>query len=484
MSKKASVKIVYAPEPPPGPLGTFSVMTIALGSQLGIGLISFLPLAISSMGTRAVIAMVSVILLTVIYSLPLFFVCSTARISAGVAGFVCAVTKNPYVIGVIQMTAFFLPLYMAIFGLGFAAYLGIIIPGINKVLAAAAIITVFYVFNMLGSKWMARLQNIMFQVLMIGLGVYIVVALIHGDFSRLAPSNPGFSVNGNQGLITGSFVLFAMSFGYNSITQLGRVAKDAKKNITHGYIICVAALLVLFTLMCVATSIVVPFSEIGDTLVPVAFGMFPPWLFYVWMIAVPGLLIATSINGFFSIVTESLDLSAVQGWLPHSWARTDKKGTKWILLTIIYVMAMIPVVTGWSLSDMASYFQFITFIAEMVGFYYLFKLPTKWKKYWEQSKFHVPNGVLYTTIVLAMLIKSAMLVIATTTMKPAYIVFTVCYIFVALIWIMFRLRTGKAQIVVGCWSDGINVADPDVVAASTGKPSKSCAAKMEAFELK
>ncbi|MDR1539654.1 MAG: hypothetical protein LBU32_16975 [Clostridiales bacterium] len=467
-SKKASVDVIFAQEPPPGPLGTFSVMAIALGSQLGIGLISFLPTAISTMGTRAWFIFPIIILLTVVYTLPLFFMSATVRTSAGASGFICAVTKNPYVIGLIQATSFFLPVYMAIFALGFTSYLSILLPGINAVVAGVLMITAFYAVNLLGTKWMARIQNIMLPILLTGLALYIAFAFANGDFSRLSPSSAEFSVGGSTGFITGSFLLFAMSFGYSCIATLGRVAKDAKKNIPHGYLICVAIVLGLFFTMGAATAIAAPIAEIGGTLIGVVARIFPTWLFVVWMIAVPGLLIATSVNGFFGVVVEALDLSARQGWLPISWTRTNKRGTKVILLTVIYVIGCIPVVTGWSVSDMASYYQFITFIAEIFGFYYIFKLPTSFKEAWEKSKFHVPDAILYIIIALAIIIKCVTMFIAAQTMNPVFIVFTLGYIAAAFVWVVLRVRSGKAQIVVGCWGDGVNLASPEASSGVNG----------------
>ncbi|MGI5927226.1 MAG: APC family permease [Thermacetogeniaceae bacterium] len=460
MTNKYQVEVVYTPEPPPGPLGAYGIYTIALGTVMGVGLLSYLPTAIAVMGLRASLWFPLVVLLTIFYAAPYFFFASTVRSAGGLVGVVAGMCNNPYVLGIYQCTTFLAPLYLALFGVSFAMYFRGFFPGANPIAVGVGLLAVFYVVNLLGVDWMARLQNAMLPTLLVGLAIYVVFAFANQRFPVFDMDSPAWSIGGFTGWRTGVFLLLSMSVGYISATSVGRLAKNAIRDTPKAMIWCVVSLVLSYTLVGVATTIVLPPDMIGQTLSAVAHTIFPQWLFVPWLLVVAGFLIATTVNGMFVTTTEGWHVACLNGFLPKSFGYEDKNGTKVILLTIIFILGTLPVIMKWDITDFASYMQFMTYVSEMIALLLMYRFPTTWKRYWEQSKYHVPNWVFYFFVTTSIIFKNAMMYTAFITMKPQHVIFTVSYVALCLVWVLYRIRTGNVTFTINVWADGINVADP------------------------
>ena len=253
-------------------------------------------------------------------------------------------------------------LSLSLFGASAAAYLGDIIPALNshwaRVIVGVTLLTFFYVVNLMGVDIMAKAQKMMTWLLIAALILFAIVGIFKMKLPIFDFSDPNFAINGwgitfNNGQISGGFLgavlLFVYSTqGYYMTTAYGRDSKDARKDIPFVLLLCVPTLCILYVGVAMAGVGVMSVEEYGNstTLVFAAQRIFPTWLFY------------------FFIIGQSCD----DGWLPKSFGKKNKSGARPYILTFMYVVGIIPIVFGLSITTITNMVQLITSAFAILNF--------------------------------------------------------------------------------------------------------------------
>ena len=148
-----AIKVIHEPEPKPGTLGTKELYALAVGQVIGAGVITLIVPAIKMTGYSAWLAYFTAILMGFIMVLPTFFVSSTLRLGGGNYSMLCDLA-GPKVAGIFAYAYLTQCLSLSLFGTSAAAYLGDIFPILSshwaRVAVGAALLTFFYVVNLMG----------------------------------------------------------------------------------------------------------------------------------------------------------------------------------------------------------------------------------------------------------------------------------------------------------------------------------------------
>ena len=87
-------------------------------------------------------------------------------------------------------------------------------------------------------------------------------------------------------------------------------------------------------------------------------------------------------------------MAAVDGWLPISWARKNRFGTPYLLLTIFYLVGITPILTAMKL-------EYITILGNVVGIIFgiipalaLYTLYDRKPEAYEKAPFKLPRAAL------------------------------------------------------------------------------------------
>ena len=405
-----AIKVIREPEPKPGILGKPELYALAIGQVIGAGVITLIVPAIKMTGYSAWLAYFVAIIMGFIMVLPTVFVSSTVRMGGGNYSMLCGLA-GPNIAGIYAFSYLTQCLSLSLFGASAAAYLGDVIPALGgnvpRVIVGAALLTFFYVVNLMGIDIMAKAQKLMTWLLIAALILFAVFGIAKMKLPIFDFSDPNFLINGwgitfqnNQisGGFTGAVLLFVYSCqGYYMTTAYGGDSKNARRDIPIVLLLAVPTLIVLYVGVAMAGVGVMSVEEYGNstTLVFAAQRIFPTALFYVFIIGGPIMALLSTLNSSFAYNAITIGQSCDDGWLPVAFGKRNKKGARTWILTFMYIVGLIPIVFGLSITVITNMVQLIGACFAFLNFIAYIKLPKLYPQAWKKSRFHIPNGLYY-----------------------------------------------------------------------------------------
>lgn len=297
----------------------------------------------------------------------------------------------------------------------------------------------------------------------------LILFAIVGIFKMKLPifdfSDPSFAINGwgitfNNGQISGGFLgavlLFVYSTqGYYMTTAYGRDSKNARKDIPFVLLLCVPTLCILYVGVAMAGVGVMSVEEYGNstTLVFAAQRIFPTWLFYFFIIGGPIMALLSTLNSSFAYNSITIGQSCDDGWLPKSFGKKNKSGARPYILTFMYVVGIIPIVFGLSITTITNMVQLITSAFAILNFTAEIKMPKKYPDAWKQSRYHVPDGLYYTICCVSLALFLVVLWKSLLSMNIGLAVINVVVIVIAGLIGFWRSKTGNIEIHTSVWAE-------------------------------
>lgn len=325
-------------------LDTKDVIAMTVGLIIGAGVMTLTGLAITRTGTGVSLAYLLSAVLTVVISLPVAQLSSAAP-SAG-----ASYKYSSRLIGS-KWGFFYIMTYIpsfvcfAVYALGFAEYFGILFPAVDPYLTAMGVLTLFFIINLLGTRNLSIVQNVIVILLLVTLVLFIGFGMSEVDYAALVrPENlfPG----GAMGMVTAAALLsFAMAGG-TFMAGMGSEMKNPGRDIPLGIIAGTLGVGVIYALIGIVASGVLPWQSVTDaSLAAVAEQIFPKALFYIFIIGGGLGATASTINATYSYVTKPLISACQDGWLPGKMGKVNPKtGIPVVLLTLFWIIGMIPLV--------------------------------------------------------------------------------------------------------------------------------------------
>lgn len=463
-----AIHVVKEPVPKPGTLGRTELYALAIGQVIGAGVITLIVPAIKMTGYSAWLAYFVAILMGFVMILPFVFISSTLRLGGGNYSMLCDLS-SPRTSGIFAYMYLTQCLSLSLFGASAAAYLGDIIPALNshwaRVIVGVTLLTFFYVVNLMGVDIMAKAQKMMTWLLIAALILFAIVGIFKMKLPIFDFSDPSFAINGwgitfNNGQISGGFLgavlLFVYSTqGYYMTTAYGRDSKNARKDIPFVLLLCVPTLCILYVGVAMAGVGVMSVEEYGNstTLVFAAQRIFPTWLFYFFIIGGPIMALLSTLNSSFAYNSITIGQSCDDGWLPKSFGKKNKSGARPYILTFMYVVGIIPIVFGLSITTITNMVQLITSAFAILNFTAEIKMPKKYPDAWKQSRYHVPDGLYYTICCVSLALFLVVLWKSLLSMNIGLAVINVVVIVIAGPIGFWRSKTGNIEIHTSVWAE-------------------------------
>lgn len=433
-----AIHVVKEPVPKPGTLGRTELYALAIGQVIGAGVITLIVPAIKMTGYSAWLAYFVAILMGFVMILPFVFISSTLRLGGGNYSMLCDLS-SPRTSGVFAYMYLTQCLSLSLFGASAAAYLGDIIPALNshwaRVIVGVTLLTFFYVVNLMGVDIMAKAQKMMTWLLIAALILFAIVGIFKMKLPIFDFSDPNFAINGwgitfNNGQISGGF--------------LGAVL-----------LLCVPTLCILYVGVAMAGVGVMSVEEYGNstTLVFAAQRIFPTWLFYFFIIGGPIMALLSTLNSSFAYNSITIGQSCDDGWLPKSFGKKNKSGARPYILTFMYVVGIIPIVFGLSITTITNMVQLITSAFAILNFTAEIKMPKKYPDAWKQSRYHVPDGLYYTICCVSLALFLVVLWKSLLSMNIGLAVINVVVIVIAGLIGFWRSKTGNIEIHTSVWAE-------------------------------
>lgn len=360
-----------------------------------------------------------------------------------------ALLQPPLLVGVSAISTIFTGLAFAMYGISIVEYASTVFPAIEdyKNIIAVGIITLFFLTTLLGGKFMGKFNLVLVAVLMISLLVYLIVGLPQVDFSTANPFSEGYFDGGATGFI---MAIATMSFACQGATMpiaMTADAKNPKRSLPIAIIIASLVVAVVYALIGIVSTGVLPVEDVaGKNLGVVAQEIFPYGVFVVFIIGGACFAIATSLYGAIAGIQYPLMTTIEDGWLPAFLGKKTKKGYPWVMMLVLYIIAIVPIFVDTGLQELISIMMIPTMLLNTINNILMFRLVKKYPDAWKSSFFHMPKWAFTATVIIAIFCDLIICVSLFTTIKSGQQYLLLIMIAVLFAYSFYRLKAGKVNL--------------------------------------
>ena len=126
--------------------------------------------------------------------------------------------------------------------------------------------------------------------------------------------------------------------------------------------------------------------------------------------------------------------------------KKNKKGYPWVMMLVLYIIAIVPVFVDMGLDDLISLMMIPTMILNLINNCLMFKLLKKYPAAWKNSFFHMPKWAFNITIVLAIIADLLISVSLFTTLEAGDQYFLIGMIVFLFGFSFYRIKAGKIDL--------------------------------------
>ncbi len=418
-------------------LGFGDLMSTAIGQIIGAGIMTLLGSAIALTGRSVPFAFLIAAFLVVGYAIPKIFICGAARVRGGEYTMV-AMLAGKRMAGIYTIVNTLSNLSLAMYSLSFASYFISLFGFGDEKVIALIVTTIFFIVNIVGVDVMAKFQNIIVVMLCVALALFAAFGVGHiqpGYFSE------DFLTNGIGGLLqAGGLLTFAVG-GSTVVANLSAEAKNPTRDIPTVMLVSTLVVAVLYGVIGVVAAGVLPVEQVaGQNLAMVAEYVLSRPMYIFFMVCGAMFALISTLNAQFAWATKPILQGCDDGWLPSQLAYLHPKyKTPVVLLTILYVLAVICIVSGLSIGILGNLTLIMTTLAVAIICAFTWKLPDVCPRGWENSKFKVSRSMLYVVTVFSTACAVFNIYINVIQLTPALIIGNVVLLVVSFIFAQVRM---------------------------------------------
>lgn len=379
-------------------LGFKELLSTALGQVIGAGIMTLLGIAVGMTGRSIILALLvsAVIILTT--AIPMIIFAGTVRVRGGYYTMLTMVSDKRFagmyiILNVMQNVS------LAMYPLAFADYFASLFGFGSVKVIALLVLTLFFVVNIVGVDVMAKFQNIIVVLMCVALALFAALGVRHiqPDFFT-----NGFFTGGTTGFLGAAAVLTFAVGGAQVIVSLSGEAKNPTRDIPMAMIIGTLAVTLLYCVIAAVASGVLPVEQVANqNLSAVAQIVLSKPLYIFFMVFGAMFALISTLNAQFATCTKPLLQACDDGWLPRKFGYLHPKfKTPVVLLSIIYGITVLCIVTGLSMDTLANITLISNAVAGLPLYILLFRLPKVVPDAWAKSKFRVSMPVLMLLTVL------------------------------------------------------------------------------------
>jgi APA family basic amino acid/polyamine antiporter len=427
-------------------LGFWDLMSMAVGYIIGAGIMSLMGISIYMTGRSTVFAFPLAAVMIMMVFVPTIIVCGTIRIRGG--GYTSSVLLGgKYIGGLVTLFSLIMNLSVAMYGLSFADYFLRFFPEIPRQLVAFAVITLFWIINMLGIDKTAKVQNVIVLIMCGSLALFAAFGV-----NKIQPGffGEGFMSNGVLGFLQASAMLTWATGGAQVIVALSGEAKNPTRDIPLVYFIASIGVALLYSIIAAVAGGVLPLEQVaGQPLTLVAETILPKALFIFFMVGGAMFALATTLNAQFSSMTKAVLQMSVDGWMPRKLGYLHPKfKTPWFWLTLFYVIGVLCIFTGLQIDQMANMLLFFSQFMLLITNILVLRLPKVLPDAWAKSKFKVSTPVLWIIVIASALFGIVQIFLLLSYVTRMLVIINVSIVVFILLFCLWRVKAGKVEMEV------------------------------------
>lgn len=425
-----------------------ALLSIAIGSVIGSGVVTVIGVAIGQTGRSAWLAYAGAVLLGFILIAPFIMVSSMLRLRGGDYTIIASVL-GPKMTGIYVMNFIFTNLATSLTATAMGIYAKSILPSLNARLVSIIALTFFFGINLMGVRVMSSLQKLMSVILIAALVTFClmgVTKLMPGTFEITAT---GYFANGNTGFLNAAVMLVISTTLHQTLIGFGGDAVNARRDIPKAMIATSIIILVIYTSLGLVAANVLPVETVANQpLTFVAEEILPAPLFIFFMIGGPVGAICTTLNSTFTAASKPLLQGARDGWFPEIFCRTNRYGAPVGFMLCLYVVALVPILLGFDISTITNNAGFIYYIIKLVSLIAILRIPKIYPKQFRNSWLRIPGWAFYAVMTLALAAQLLMIYVSGRNLTWIHIAVSLLMIGAACAVALARLRSGKVHIKV------------------------------------
>ncbi len=426
-------------------LGFRELLSLSVGQVIGAGVVTLVGQAIGLTGRSAALSFAFAVLLGVSIILPYILLCTMIRVKGGNYSFVATILGEKW--GGMYGMAFTLNCFtLGMFGLGLGSYIKALCPGTNEQMIAVAGITIFWLANIVGVSFIAKIQNVMSACLIIGLAIFIVVGLFNLRPGVMDVTSPEFFTNGIDGFFNATLILVFSCTGQSFVVAFSKEAKNPRRDVPYAILAASGVIFVVYALIAIVAAGVLPVDQVaGKPLTEVAQHLLSRPLYYAFIIGGPIMALATTMNSSYTVFSRPFHQMTRDGWFPGVFAKTNKNDVPYVLLTVIYIIAIVPVLAGYDIKTITSNSVLLSRISDIVAIIAVIRLPKVLPEAWDNRYFKISKTVYYALMTFSLCVTLFIIVLSLRTLTLPLIIFTVSAIVVFFIYATLRQKSGKVK---------------------------------------
>ena len=426
-------------------LGFGDLMGAAVGQIIGAGIMTLLGSTMLRTGRSLPLAFLIAFVIICCQYLPLLFIGGTVRVRGG-SYTTAAMLAGKNFAGAYSIIYLFSNLSISMYALSFAEYLIPLMGFGNVQVVALIILTLFFLLNCFGIDKFAITQNIIVILLVVALGLLVVFGFKHGiDPNYFAEET--WMTGGVLGLFqAGGLLTFAVGGG-NEIINLSAEAKNPTKDIPKVMIISTLIVSALYGVIAFVAAGVLPLDQVaGKNLSVVAQEVLPYGFYVFFVICGAGFALISTLNAKFAWAPKPTMQACDDGWFPAGLAKLSRWNTPIVILTILYAIAVICIVTGLSIDIIGNMCQIANGFMNLMINWYLCRLPEVIPEEWNSSKFKVSNTTLRIIAMLGVLASALNIFLNASDLSPVLLALNAIVVIGAFVFAAVRGKHAKVVV--------------------------------------
>lgn len=429
-----------------GGLDLKTLIFIATGQVIGAGVVTVIGPAIAATGNSAWFAYTGAVILGFITIIPYVFLSSTLVLKGG--EYTIASSMLGKLVGGIYVASYITQcLSLGLMGTSMGMYMHSIFPTVSAKAVAIITVTFFFLSNLRGVNFMAKIQKFLTYFLIFALVVFGILGLFHIRSGFFDITSSEFMTHGLQGFFNAMVLLSYSTIGQYSIINFGSEAANPKKDIPLAIIITTGIIAVVYSLVGIAAAGVLPLAVVaGKPLTLVAKTLLNGPLFVVFIILGPIFALASTLNSSFIVRAKPILRGAKDGWFPEKTGITNKYGAPWIILVAIYIVGIFPILLDFNIKTITNNVVLIGYLSRLLLVAAAFVLPTKYEALWKKSLFHINDAAYYAIIIVAFIAQSWLIYLSARNLTVTIVVVSLAVIAVGAVYAIIRDRSGKVHL--------------------------------------
>lgn len=428
-------------------LKLFDLISIGVGSVVGAGIFSMLCTGMSMTGKSIAIAVVCAMVVTILQQIRSIFMSSMFALDGGMYS-QQALILPPVFTGITVICFVFSNFSFSVFGISIAQYLTQLIPALAPFqrILSVLILTAFFLVTIKGTGFLAKIQNIMAICMYLALAIFIIFGLIRGNSAAVADSTPYFAA-GPMGFLMAVAIMSFTCNGATNIINLSADSKNPKRDIPLSVLLTAGICCLIYFLLGFVSSNVVTFEEAsGATLGTIAQKVLPGGLYIFFVVGGAIFALSTSLLGGIAAISAPIVAGAEDGWLPKALTKRTNSGYPYVVMLIMYLIAVVPAMFNFTLDTLVSFILVPGMIVNVITICMSFKLPKRYAEAWKTCSLRCPYWLYCVLLVLSMAASLVTAVFSMLGLDLKGIIGNVLLTAFLFGYSAFRLKSGKVEL--------------------------------------